>query len=143
MNWVSTRMRISIGLACLTLSVLLLSMLIGVMPDREKAVFDGRRTLCEAIAVNSSILVSQQDLARLRAVLKVTAERSPDILSAALRREDGKLLVEVGDHSSQWKPVDDRHSIDTQVQVPIHADGKRWGNVEIRFRPVTQEGMMG
>jgi len=143
MNWVSTRMRISIGLACLTLSVLLLSMLIGVMPDRERAVLDGRRTLCEAIAVNSSIMVSQQDLARLKAVLKVAAERNPDILSAALRRDDGKLLVEVGNHSTQWKPLDDKHSIDTQVQVPIHAGGKRWGNVEIRFRPVTQEGVVG
>ncbi|MGO9112933.1 MAG: ATP-binding protein, partial [Thermoguttaceae bacterium] len=79
----------------------------------------------------------------LQTVLKVTVERNPDILSAALRREDGKLLVEVGDHSGQWKPIDDKHSVDTQVQVPIHAGGKRWGNVEIRFRPVTQEGMMG
>jgi PAS domain S-box-containing protein len=149
MNWLSTRMRITIGLACLTLSVLLLSMLIGVLPDREKAVLEGRRTLCEAIAVNSSIMVSQQDLARLQAVLQVTAERNPDILSAGLRRDDGKLLVEVGDHSAQWKAPDDRHSIDTQVQVPIHAgDGApgaagRWGNVEIRFRPVSPQGVTG
>ena len=100
MNWISTRMRVSIGLACLTLSVLLLSMLIGILPDREKAVLEGRRTLCEAIAVNSSIMVSQQDLARLQAVLKVTAERNPDILSAGLRRDDGALLVEVGDHAA-------------------------------------------
>ena len=143
MNWISTRMRISIGLACLTLSVLLLSMLIGILPDREKAVLEGRRSLCEAIAVNSSIMVSQQDLARLQAVLKVIAERNPDILSAALRRNDGELLVEVGDHRGQWKPFDNEHSIDTQVQVPIHAGGKRWGNVEIRFRPVAQEGVTG
>ena len=43
MNWISTRMRITIGLACLVLSVLLLSMLTGVLPDREKAVLEGRR----------------------------------------------------------------------------------------------------
>ena len=143
MNWLTTRMRISIGLACLTLSVLLLSMLIGILPDREKAVLEGRRALCEAIAVNSSIMVSQQDLDRLQAVLTMIAQRNPDILSAAIRREDGKLLVEVGEHAAQWKPLDDKHSIETQVQVPIHAGGKRWGNVEIRFRPVSQEGMMG
>jgi PAS domain S-box-containing protein len=143
MNWISTRMRISIGLACLTLSVLLLSMLLGVLPDREKAVLEGRRTLCEAIAVNSSLMVSQQDVARLQAVLKVTVQRNPDILSAALRRSDGELLVEVGDHRGQWKQLDDEHSVDTQVQVPIRAGGKRWGSVEIRFRPVAGEGMIG
>ena len=64
MNWISTRMRIAIGLASLTLSVLLLSMLIGVLPDREKAVIEGRRSLCEAIAVDSSLLASQQDMSR-------------------------------------------------------------------------------
>jgi PAS domain S-box-containing protein len=143
MNWLSTRLRISIGLACLTLSVLLLSMLIGVLPDREKAVLEGRRALCEAIAVNSSLVISQQDVARLQAVLKMTAERNPDILSAAIRREDGKLLVEIGDHAAHWKPLDDRHSIDTQVQVPIHAGGTRWGRIEIRFVPVSPEGPMG
>jgi PAS domain S-box-containing protein len=143
MNWISTRMRITVGLACLVLSVLLLSMLTGVLPDREKAVLEGRRSLCEAISVNSSIMVSQQDLARLQAVLRVTTERNPDILSAALRRNDGELLVEVGDHRRKWKPLDDEHSIDTQVQVPIHAGDKHWGNVEICFRPVAQKGLMG
>ena len=41
MNWISTRLRITIGLACLMLSVLLLSMVLGVLPDREKAVLEG------------------------------------------------------------------------------------------------------
>ncbi len=143
MNWLTTRLRISIGLAGLTLSVLLLSMMIGIMPDREHAVLEGRRVFCEAIAVDSSIMVSQRDLSRLQTVLKVTAERDPDILSAALRREDGRILAEVGDHDAQWKKLDDEHSIDTQVQVPIRADGKRWGNVEIRFQPVSSAGVMG
>jgi PAS domain S-box-containing protein len=143
MNWISTRMRITIGLTCLTLNVLLLSMLFGVLPDRERAVLEGRRSLCEAIAVDSSIMASQQDLTRLQTVLKVIAQRDPDILSAALSRNDGKLLVEVGDHRREWKPLDDEHSIDTQVQVPIRAGDKRWGSVEIRFRPITQEGLMG
>ena len=143
MNWISTRMRITVGLACLVLSVLLLSMLTGILPDRERAVLEGRRALCEAIAIDCSTLASQQDLARLQAVLKAIAQRNADIQSAALRRDGGELLVEVGDHRGAWKPRDDERSSDTQVQVPIHAGGKRWGSVEIRFRPAVQEGLMG
>ncbi len=143
MNWISTRMRIAIGLASVTLSVLLLSMLIGVLPDREKAVLQGRQALCEAIAVDSSLLASQQDLTRLKTVLKVIAQRDSDIVSAALRRNDGELLVEVGDHRHEWQPLDDEHSSETQVQVPLRANGQRWGSVEICFRPITQEGLMG
>ncbi len=149
MNWISTRMRISIGLTCLTLSVLLLSMLIGVLPDREKAVLEGRRTLCEAIAVNSSIMVSQQDLARLQAVLKVTAERNPDILSAALRRDDGEIARR-GGRSPQ--PVESRWTTSIpstrrckcrSMPAAGHRYPGRWGSVEICFRPVNQEGVMG
>ncbi len=143
MNWISTRMRIAIGLASVTLSVLLFSMLIGVLPDREKAVLEGRQALCEAIAVDSSLLASQPDLTRLKTVLKVIAQRNSDIVSAALRRNDGQLLVEVGDHHHEWKPLDDEHSVETQVQVPLRANGQRWGSVEICFRPITQEGLLG
>ena len=60
-------------------------------------------------------------------MLKVIAQRDPDILSAGLRRGDGELLVEVGDHRREWKPLDDDHSTETQVQVPIHAGGSAGG----------------
>ena len=143
MNCVSTRFRITFGLVCLLASLLLLAIILGLVPDGDRAVLDGRQALCEAIAVNSSVLVTQQDLKRLAAVLEVTVRRNPQILSAGVRRADGKLLVEVANHESSWQPLPGDRSTETQVQVPIRAGKEKWGNVEIRFCPVSSQGILG
>ena len=138
MKYITTRTRIAFGLTCLLVSVLLLATLLGIVPDRDRAVIEGRSALCEAIAVNSSVLVTQQDLKRLDAILQTTVRRNHDILSAAVRRDNGKLLIEAGDHQACWDPPPDGRSTDTQVQVPIRAGSEKWGSVEIRFRPVAE-----
>ena len=76
MNVITTRMRITFGLVCLLLSVLLLAMVLGIVPDRYRAVLDGRKALCETVAVNGSVLVTQRDLDRLQMVLRATVERN-------------------------------------------------------------------
>ena len=143
MSYISTRFRITFGLVCLLTSVLLLATILGLVPDRDAAVLDGRKALCEAIAVNSSVLVTQEDLKRLAAVLKVSAQRNPQILSAGVRRADGRLLVDVANHRSSWQPLRDDCSTETQVQVPIRAGQQKWGNVELRFCPLSPQGLLG
>ncbi len=140
MKYITTRTRIAFGLTCLLVSVLLLAVMLGIVPDRDRAVIEGRSALCEAIAVNSSLLVTQQDIKRLRAILDTTVRRNDDILSAAVRRENGKLLIEAGDHQARWDPPEDGRSTATQVQVPIRAGSEKWGSVELRFRPVAETG---
>ena len=76
MKYLSARSRIVFGQACLLASVLLLAIVLGVLPDRSQAVLRGRAQLCEAIAVNSSILVSRQDIRRLEDVAGNQAIRS-------------------------------------------------------------------
>ena len=90
----SARMRIAFGLVCMLATVLLLAMLLGFVPDRRSAVMDGRKKLCESIAVNGSILANRRDIPRLEAILRTIVERNDDILSAAIRRGDGKLVVD-------------------------------------------------
>ena len=140
MKYLTTRTRIAIGLTCLLVSVLLLATMLGVVPDRDRAVIEGRSALCEAIAVNSSLLVTQQDLKRLEVILQTTVRRNQDILSAAVRRDNGKVLIEAGNHQACWDPPPDGRSTATQVQVPIRAGSEKWGSVEIRFRPVAETG---
>jgi len=143
MNYVSTRFRITFGLVCLLTSILLLAIILGLVPDRDGAMLEGRRMLCEAVAVNSSVLVTQEDLSRLKAVLEVTARRNPQILSAGVRRADGRLLVDVANHKSSWQALPGDRSTETQVQVPIWAGQQKWGNVEIHFCPLAPQGILG
>jgi PAS domain S-box-containing protein len=129
-------------MTCLLVSVLLLGMMLEIFPDARRAVIGGRQTLCEAIAINASYFVTQKDLDRLESMLKIVAQRNPDILSAGVRRLDGKLLVDVNGHREQWKAPDDHRSTDTSVQVPIRAGDKKWGAVEILFRTPQTAGIV-
>src|SRR5439155_15751224 len=63
-------------------------------------------------------------------------------LSAAVRRTDGKLLVEVGDHEGPWRKAAGTRSTPTHIHVPVAVDNKLWGTVELRFRPVGPAGAL-
>ena len=69
LNSMSPRMRITITLGSVLLSVLLGAVFLGIVPDRREAVLESRQRLCESLAVNSSVLISRDDTRRLQAIL--------------------------------------------------------------------------
>src|SRR5579864_2980092 len=135
MSRISTALRISIGLACLTMSLLFIAQCLGLIPDRNQAVLDGRKSLCEAYAVNCCLAAQRDDLAMIRAATLAFVTRNEAVLSTAVRRADGNLVVTAGNHDD-WHAPDATHSSNTMVQVPILAGKSRWGTAEIRFRPL-------
>ncbi len=132
----STRFRIVVGLASLLVSVMLGAMALDLVPDRRTAVMEGRNQLCESIAVNSSVLVNRGDIRRIQAILTVLVSRHDEILSAGIRKVDGELVVDVGDHTDAWQDQVLDHSTDSQVYVPLQNAGGKWGSLEIRFTPM-------
>ena len=81
----STRIRVTLGLVCLLVSVLFVSMLLGVIPDQRGAGIKGRETLCEVIAIASSQLVGIRDIQRLEAMLRMIVARNGELVSAGVR----------------------------------------------------------
>ena len=100
--------------------------------------------MAEAIAANSSILITQKDVDRLEGILGLVVNRNEDLLSAALRTEAGHRLVTLGDHHEEhWRDDDSEFSTNTQVTVFIWEGDTKWGQVELRFSPLVAEGWMG
>ncbi len=139
----SARSRIAFGVTSTVVSVVLIALNIGIMPDYRDVAMQGRAQLCETIAANTSVVVRQRDLRRLEAILELTVKRNKDIVSAAVRREDGSLVVEVGNHETHWKPLKDGRATATQVMVPIRAKHEKWGAVELTFTPIAPLGWKG
>jgi PAS domain S-box-containing protein len=139
----STKSRIAIGQVSLLVSVLLTASLLGLMPDRTGAVREGRTALAEAIAANSSALLTQQDIERLEEILSFVVNRNADLLSAALRTEAGYRLVTIGDHEEHWRDEDSDISTNTQVTVSIWEGETKWGRAELRFTPLMDESWIG
>lgn len=134
---ISPRIRIVLVLCSLLVSVLLGAMVLRIVPDRREAVIEGRARLCEAMAVNSSILVQRGDIQRIQAITTVLVRRHDDIVSAGIRRSDDKLVVDVGNHAAGWKTVAGEFSDESQIYVPLQNAEGPWGSLEVRFAPLS------
>ena len=143
MKRLSARCHIALGLTCLLVSLILIALFVGLIPDRVGAIRQGRTALAEVIAANSSVFITQADLRRLEANLWLVVARNPEILSAAVRRADGRAVVTIGDHDRYWSNMSGEHSTDSQLQVPLWAGKQKWGYVELRTRPLTVPGWYG
>ncbi len=139
----NSRARIALGQVGLLVSVLLGASFFDLLPDQRVSIREGRAALAEALAANSSLLVTQKDLRRLEADLQLVIERNPDLMSAGLRTIEGRLIANVGPHKENWVQGKSDHSTDSQIKVPIWQGTTPWGHVEMRFRPLGRAGYMG
>ena len=129
--------RISIGLVLLTVSILLIGDIFFRLGDQSsRAILDARKQLCESLAVQFSVLISEGELQSLNNTLNTVVRRNTDVLSAGLRTKDGGLVIEAGVHDRYWKELPFDRSTPTHAQVPIFSGTKPWGQIEVRFAPV-------
>ena len=128
--------RIAAGLIALIMSsLLLLDIAVGLVPDREAELLQSRKQSAEGIAVLMAQLLGHNDQqAVARAMREVVAQRT-DLLSAAVRRSDGNLLVQVGEHTRHWTAPPAGQSTLDHARVALRADGQHWADVELAFKP--------
>ena len=129
----SPLVRISFGLAMLTVSMLFVTDFIGLVPDTKSAEIQSRRVIAESLAVQLSNEITEKRIASVEATLRSVVERNDNVLSGAVRLINGTLLAEYGGHHANWKLRPEDKSTLTQVQVPIFNNEGRWGSVEISF----------
>lgn len=140
---INAKTRISLGLVCMLLSVLSTAMMLGMVPERESAIREGRANLCETIALTSSEYISYGETRRLDQLLEAVVERNDDVVSAGVRRVRGGLVSVFGNHEEVWPDDDTQRSTNTYVRVPIRSGQQRWGEVELCFRSLRDDTWMG
>ncbi|MDX1451963.1 MAG: ATP-binding protein [Oleiphilaceae bacterium] len=132
----SPRTRIALGLVSMVVCLLIAASYLGLFPNRHAAVLEGRAALAETVAVNSSVFITRNDLRRMEANLELMVKRNNQLLSAAVKNEAGKTLVEIGEHDMHWEAVEGGLSTDAQITVPIFEGDSPWGRIELRFIPL-------
>ena len=142
MKILSAKSQLTLGLVCMQVSILCAAMLFGFVPEQRSSIMSGRADLCETLAIVSSQYMSTAQPGELTLLLTSVVEHNDNILSAAIRSADGRLLQEIGDHQTSWS-LDGERSTENELLVPIHAGDHPWGHVELRFVPVTEPGAVG
>jgi diguanylate cyclase (GGDEF)-like protein/PAS domain S-box-containing protein len=117
-------------------SILFVGLALGLFPDSDGATLRGRKALCEAVAIHCAAAAQRGDVQAIQDTTREIAERNPDLRSAGVRRADGKLLAQTGDHEINWQPKADAPSDGSQVRVPIAGETADWGQVEFCFQPL-------
>ena len=143
MKILHTRTYISLGLVSLVSTVLLAASFLGLVPDRNSAIRDGRIGLAESLAAGSTAILSSVDPRPLEHVFRFVQARNEDLRSIGLRSPDGKLVIAVGDHLGNWVPIESAAANDAQIQVNLEAGGRAWGQLELRFQPTRSSRLMG
>jgi len=125
---------IGIGLAWLTLSLVLFAHFVGVAPSDSQALMRTRLQTVELVAAQCSPLAVSEDFETMKSVVRQVVADNGDVLSAGLRRADGKLIWTFGSHPSQWTTAKDRVPAGgAAISVPILKDKGDWGALEVRF----------
>ena len=138
----SARTHIALGLAAIVTTGLLLGAFFGLLPDRIGAVRQGRIALAESVAVTSTTLITANERRRLESALRFLVERNDELLSVGVRDARGDLVAAAGEHSA-WAPLESGMANDTEIQVPLWSGQRRWGQLEMRFRPIVAPGLWG
>ncbi len=134
--------QMTLGLVTMTLSILMLAdLLLGLTPDPNRHRQIIRQQLSESIAVQAAAHLQADDIPAIERMLSEVVRRITDISSAGLRKVNGNLIISIGPHDQSWtlknsgkgasEPA--TKSTSDNIQVPLLADGQRWGAVEVAF----------
>ncbi|MBL8328697.1 MAG: response regulator [Rubrivivax sp.] len=143
MKSLSSRVLIAFGLSSIVVTALLLALFAGLVPDREGAQRAARTGLAESMAVSVTVLLGDEDGARLAQVLNFLVQRNPDLQSVGLRSADGIPRLISGPHPAAWDGPADGSSTDTHVRIPLLFQGASWGQAELVFVPLQTPGLLG
>ncbi|TFY99276.1 PAS domain-containing hybrid sensor histidine kinase/response regulator [Ramlibacter henchirensis] len=143
MKLLNTRTYIALGLASIVSTVLLAASFLGLVPDRNGAIRAGHVALAESVAASSAAFLNSSDPARVQELLRFIQTRNDDLQSIGLRSREGRLLLTTGDHARHWLPVESGRVPDSQIQVMLFAGNQPWGQLEMRFAPLTAPGIAG
>lgn len=128
--------RLSFGLSLFIMTLLLGLEVFGILPDPLRAIMDARKKTCESLAIYGSLAIQEKNFNAIQTTIDILNQRNPDILSMALRKENGVVLAVTGDHADHWGETEEKASTEENVKVPLFRDreGKvRWGRFEVTF----------
>ncbi|MGB7346658.1 MAG: hypothetical protein WBD20_20720, partial [Pirellulaceae bacterium] len=127
--------RINFSIVAVCLATLMFSQVIGILPDERTYEAATRSKLCESIATSVSHSIGNNDLRKAGRLLELFADQNEELVSVGLRRHDGGIVVEVGEHKNSWRKAVHAES-DGIFIVPIANSQTKWGDLEVQFKPL-------
>jgi len=131
----SPLVQMTVALVALTGTLLMLAdLFFGVLSNRDVETMRARKQIGESLAVQVAALMERDERDLLQRTLASVLERSAEIRSLAIRRANGQVVLQLGNHQESWRESTGERSTIDQVTVPLNAANGRWGQFELAFR---------
>lgn len=137
----SVATQISLSVALITASTILVAHALGLVPDPRTAQLQARGTVAELVSRGAADAATQGDPAPVQDMIRRLVERNPDVLSIGVRRVDGSLAASTQRHEELWSVSRRSESDPGRVRIPLLRDGAPYAQVEIRFRSLAPRGL--
>ena len=129
--------RITLGLVSIGMGLLLVfDLLLHVFPREADLARQSRTQLANTLSIQAAVLVQARDLRSVDRTLAAVRALDPEVESIGLRKADGMLLSQAGDHAQHWAAGAAIDGSLNELSVAIMSERRRWGTLELRFRPV-------
>ncbi len=136
MSRINPLIRITLGLVSVTLILVLAGdYALELTRDQSGVDFRQREKIAETLALQFSPLAEINDTKTIGKTMDALVERNRDVLSAALRGSDGKIVTATDNHEEYWKSPGAGVTMLAHADVPLLVDGNEWGTVEVSFAP--------
>ena len=140
MRWITTKIRLTIGLVGILLLVYMAATIMNLVPAYDEAKFEKRAEVCESIAISTAMMLQGRQTTMLQAALLQTAERNQDIQSIGIRSSNDRLVHQTPEHDQVWKTIGD---LDRQT-IDLKSEQQDWGRIEFAFTPQKENrGILG
>ena len=139
LNAISPRLRNSIVLGGVISGVCLSAIVLGIVPDHHQAGPAKRQRQYETLVTSSAMLLRCGDTSGLQAMLLSLIKNEDELLSVGIRRADGTLLIEAGEHSDHWQNVTDGIFDESQFSGPLLHQRGGTHSIEARFTPLSRQ----
>ncbi|MEP5763602.1 MAG: EAL domain-containing protein [Halieaceae bacterium] len=130
---VSPIARVSFGILMLTLSLIMASEWLGLIPNAGQLEIENRKKFSENLAIQLSSLATGGDERHIRTTLEALVNRNEDVVSAAFRSQPSGLDIETQAHERNLSGDMDERLTRNHITVPIFKGSERWGAVEVQF----------
>lgn len=136
--------RLALGLTALSITFLLIGdLLFQISADEALITQHTRKRLAENSAVQISVLLENQDEMTIGKTLSRILSSHSDIRSIGIRRGDGSLYVERGEHARLWQHSAAESSALHQFSIPIYANKTVWLTFEVNYFPAHAPSLLG
>ena len=141
----SPTLRISMGLVSMLLGLLMiLDLVLEVLPNQRAMTMSVREQVSVHLAVQvRKSLNENQSAGKLQENLVELVEQSNDIVSMAVRRDNGVVYAASALHAKKWEAPPLGASTLNSIVVPLNAGDHRWGQLEVQFNSPWPDSLVG